>query len=295
MLALTRAQWRDYGGTPDQSKFVGAPDITRQNVSKLEIAWMYPSGDERAYQFNPVIVDDVMYVLAKNSSLVAIDVVTRKELWIHANLRGITNRGINYWESKDRKDRRLLFTHRGHAAGHRCAHRQIHPDFRQARVRSTCAKGWGAIRDTIRRVTSSTPGPHLREPDHARQLAGRGAISPRPGTSARVQRRHRRTGLDLPHHSAARRVRLRHLAQGRVEIRRRRERLGRDHARCETRHRVFPGRRRPPTTTTARTASARTCSAIVCWRSMRAPASGCGTSRWCTTTCGTTTRRPRRS
>ena len=51
-----------------------------------------------------------MYVLAKNSSLVAIDVSTRKELWIHANLRGITNRGINYWESKDGKDRRLLFT-----------------------------------------------------------------------------------------------------------------------------------------------------------------------------------------
>ena len=45
---------------------------------------------------------DVMYVLAKGSSLVAIDVVTHKELWIHANLRGITNRGINYWESRDR-------------------------------------------------------------------------------------------------------------------------------------------------------------------------------------------------
>ena len=36
--------------------------------------------------------------------------MTRKELWIHADLRGITYRGINYWESKDRKDRRLLFT-----------------------------------------------------------------------------------------------------------------------------------------------------------------------------------------
>ena len=85
-------------------------DITRQSVSKLAVAWTYPTGDERAYQFNPVIVDSVMYVLAKNSSLVAIDVVTRKELWIHANLRGITNRGINFWQSRDGKDRRLLFT-----------------------------------------------------------------------------------------------------------------------------------------------------------------------------------------
>jgi quinoprotein glucose dehydrogenase len=79
-------------------------------VSRLKVAWMYPTGDERAYQFNPIVIDGTMYVLAKNSSLVAIDVNTRKELWIHANLRGITNRGVNYWESRDRKDRRLLFT-----------------------------------------------------------------------------------------------------------------------------------------------------------------------------------------
>ena len=49
-----------------------------------------------------------MYVLAKNSSLVALNAVTGKEIWIHTNLRGITGRGINYWESEDRKDRRLV-------------------------------------------------------------------------------------------------------------------------------------------------------------------------------------------
>ena len=107
--AAQSADWPDYGGSPDQSKFVVVKDITKKNVSRLEVAWMYPTSDERAYQFNPVIVGEVMYVLAKNSSLVAIDVVTRKELWIHANLRGITNRGINYWQSADGKDRRLLF------------------------------------------------------------------------------------------------------------------------------------------------------------------------------------------
>ncbi len=104
------AQWPDYGGTPDQSKYVVTNDITKANVAKLQVDWMYPTSDERAYQFNPIIVDNVMYVLAKDSSLVAIDVVTHKELWIHANLRGITNRGINYWRSKDGKERRLLFT-----------------------------------------------------------------------------------------------------------------------------------------------------------------------------------------
>lgn len=103
-------EWRDYGGGADQSKYVVTPDLTKKNVAKLSIAWVYPTGDERSYQFNPLIADGVMYVLAKNSSLVAIDLATRKELWIHANLRGITNRGINYWRSRDGKDRRLLFT-----------------------------------------------------------------------------------------------------------------------------------------------------------------------------------------
>ncbi len=103
------ADWPDYGGSPDQSKFVQVRDITKKNVAKLTIDWIYPTGDQRTYQFSPLIVDGVMYLLAKDSSLVAIDVETRKELWIHANLRGITNRGINYWRSKDGKDRRLLF------------------------------------------------------------------------------------------------------------------------------------------------------------------------------------------
>ena len=149
--------WPDYGGTPDQSKFIAAKDITKKNVSRLEVAWIYPTSDERAYQFNPVIVDNVMYVLAKNSSLVAVDVTTRKELWIHANLRGITNRGINFWQSRDGKDRRLLF---------------IVDDLLQAIDARTgksitgfgknggvdLREGLGRDPAIIRRVASSTPG-----------------------------------------------------------------------------------------------------------------------------------------
>src|SRR5688572_680742 len=162
LLSLTSGvsradSWPDYGGTPDQSKFVAAKDITKKNVSRLEVAWIYPTSDERAYQFNPVIVDNVMYVLAKNSSLVAIDVTTRKELWIHASLRGITNRGINFWQSRDGKDRRLLF---------------IVDDLLQAIDARTgksitsfgkqggvdLREGLGRDPAIIRRVASSTPG-----------------------------------------------------------------------------------------------------------------------------------------
>lgn len=33
-----------------------------------------------------------------------------KEIWIHEGLNGMTSRGVNYWQSDDGKDRRLLFS-----------------------------------------------------------------------------------------------------------------------------------------------------------------------------------------
>ena len=99
----------DYGGGPDSSHFVDLNQINKSNVKQLQVAWTYPTGDSRSYLFNPIVVDNIMYVLARNSSLVALDAATGKEIWIHANLPGLTTRGIAYWESKDRKDRRLIF------------------------------------------------------------------------------------------------------------------------------------------------------------------------------------------
>ena len=158
MVSVAAAtEWVDYGGGADQSKFAHTPDITKKNVSKLAVVWTYPTGDDRAYQFNPVIVDGVMYVLAKNSSLVAIDVVTRRELWIHANLRGITNRGINFWKSKDGKEKRILFAMEDllQAVDARTG-KSIASFGRNGVV--DLREGLGRDPATIRRVMSSTPG-----------------------------------------------------------------------------------------------------------------------------------------
>jgi quinoprotein glucose dehydrogenase len=106
----THKTWMDYGGGPDSSHFVALDQINKSNVNQLEVAWTYPTGDGRSYLFNPIVVDNVMYVLARNSSLVALDAATGKEIWIHENLPGLTTRGIAFWQSKDGKDRRLIFT-----------------------------------------------------------------------------------------------------------------------------------------------------------------------------------------
>lgn len=98
--------WMDYGGGPANSHFVDLKQITKANVGQLEVAWSYPYGQTG---FNPVVVDNTMYVIGRNA-LIALDATTGKEIWIHENVPGINPRGINYWESKDRKDRRLIFS-----------------------------------------------------------------------------------------------------------------------------------------------------------------------------------------
>jgi quinoprotein glucose dehydrogenase len=104
-------EWKDFGGGPDNSKYVTFTQIDKSNVAQLEPAFVYSTqGDPTNYRFNPIIVDNVMYVLAKNSSLVALDATTGKELWIHANLQGIIQRGINFWQSPDKKQKRLLIS-----------------------------------------------------------------------------------------------------------------------------------------------------------------------------------------
>jgi quinoprotein glucose dehydrogenase len=103
--------WRQYGGGADQSKYVELTQITKGNIKNLELAWTYPTQDNvGAYRFNPLIVDNVMYLLAKNNSIVAVDATTGKEIWVHSGLNTGSKKGLNYWESKDRKDRRIIFT-----------------------------------------------------------------------------------------------------------------------------------------------------------------------------------------
>lgn len=100
-------EWRDYAGGPDSSRFVAATQITRANVKQLQVAWTYPGGQT---DFNPLIVRGVVYGRGPLGSFVALDAATGKQLWIHEGVQGFNSRGVNYWESRDGKARRLIFS-----------------------------------------------------------------------------------------------------------------------------------------------------------------------------------------
>ena len=104
--------WTQYLGGADSSQYSSLRQINKSNVKQLEVAWTYPTGPG-TYTFDPLIVDGAMYVLAKSNSVVALDAITGKELWVHPDTGQVGARGMNYWESKDRSDRRLFFINEG--------------------------------------------------------------------------------------------------------------------------------------------------------------------------------------
>ena len=85
--------------------------IDKTNVSKLELAWTHlVPGRSNRFPFSPLISGGVMYVIGKGPAIVALDATTGRQIWSHPVDGTPTSRGINYWESKDRSDQRLIFS-----------------------------------------------------------------------------------------------------------------------------------------------------------------------------------------
>ncbi len=108
--APPQANWTDYGGGVEALQYSPLQQINKTNVSRLTQAWFYSvPGVSARFSYSPLIVDGKMYVLGSGKTLVCLDAATGKEIWSHPTEGTPTDRGINYWESKDRKDRRLIF------------------------------------------------------------------------------------------------------------------------------------------------------------------------------------------
>jgi quinoprotein glucose dehydrogenase len=107
----SHATWSSYLGSPDASHYSSLTQINRSNVGDLRVAWSYDSGGERPYEFSPLIVGKTMYVLAQKSSIVALDAASGRQLWVYHS-KDVPlmemHRGINFWQSKDGSEQRLL-------------------------------------------------------------------------------------------------------------------------------------------------------------------------------------------
>ncbi len=77
----TTSTWSSYGGKGGR-KFAALDAITRDNVSELELAWTYKTGDvETVFQATPVLIDGRLLFCTQHNKVVALDPLTGGELW----------------------------------------------------------------------------------------------------------------------------------------------------------------------------------------------------------------------
>ena len=150
--------WSDYGGSADSMQYSALRQIDRTNVSRLELAWSYMApGPTGRFSFNPLVVNGIMYLVGKESHIVALDAATGKQIWDHPLEGNPTNRGFNYWESKDRSDRRLIFAANGYLQEVNVKTGVTIPSFgNDGRV--NLREGLGRDPKTIGEIQSGTPG-----------------------------------------------------------------------------------------------------------------------------------------
>jgi quinoprotein glucose dehydrogenase len=111
--------WRVTGGEPGMTRWSPLDQITRDNVKKLRVAWVYHAGDASTQnrseiQATPIVVRGVLYSTSPSLALFALRAATGQLLWRFDPFAGQSrreshvNRGVAYWESGT--DQRLFYT-----------------------------------------------------------------------------------------------------------------------------------------------------------------------------------------
>ena len=91
--------WASYGGGPEQLRYSSLTQITRRNVSTLQVAWTYDTGEGGDLQTQPIVVGNILYAYSPTQRVLALDAATGKPVWtFDAKLQGRgPNRGVMYW------------------------------------------------------------------------------------------------------------------------------------------------------------------------------------------------------
>lgn len=107
-------EWRAYGRDALGSRWSPLKEITRENVSRLDTAWTFHTGElapeletrrkQRSLEVTPLVVDGRMFISTPLGRVFAIDPETGKQIWlfdpkIDREIRygDFTSRGVSYW------------------------------------------------------------------------------------------------------------------------------------------------------------------------------------------------------
>ena len=108
---LPDIEWQEYLGGPDRNHYSPLNQINKSNLNDLQVAWIYHARDSGQMQFNPIVVNGVLYGISAKLNPFALEASSGKEIWkFSADSTNQTNisRGVAYWE--DGNDKRIFFT-----------------------------------------------------------------------------------------------------------------------------------------------------------------------------------------
>ncbi len=124
------SDWGFYGGDAFGEHFSSLDEINRENVTHLQVAWTYRTGElgagfaragKLAFEATPVLAFGALYVETPTNIVIALDPETGKERWrfdphIDRSRRYSegASRGVSVWEESDpkRQVQKALCTHR---------------------------------------------------------------------------------------------------------------------------------------------------------------------------------------
>jgi quinoprotein glucose dehydrogenase len=121
--------WTAYGRDLQGTRYLPADQITRDNVTRLEVAWTYRTGEteprfatkkETSFETTPLVIDGVMYVGTPLGRVIALDAATGRERWTfdphlkrNVTYGDFSSRGVSAWLDSTAKEgaacRRRIF------------------------------------------------------------------------------------------------------------------------------------------------------------------------------------------
>jgi len=102
-------EWRSYGNDPGGTRHSRLKDITRENVSRLEEAWVYHTGEVTdpkrlegpPFEATPLMANGMLYFTTPTARVIALDADTGNELWKYDPAEKVggspRHRGVAYW------------------------------------------------------------------------------------------------------------------------------------------------------------------------------------------------------
>ena len=110
--------WKAYGGDRKGTRFSSVAEITPENVSGLEIAWIYRSGalegrenlaGKTAFETTPILIDNKLIFCTQFQEVIALEPTTGSEIWrfdpeiptTGRPANQFTCRGVSHWQDDE--------------------------------------------------------------------------------------------------------------------------------------------------------------------------------------------------